>query len=221
MNLNKFKFGILLIGLVSCLGSLRAQTIAEHFLAIPNRYFSTLKEFTQRPFTQETKMQIIDMNDSSGYIDFQIERKSGYMSFVTKGDGENRYVELALWNLGDDKLLIMTISVIANCTEYTKDVFIFQIKQNKLFDLTSQLLPRIQLNDFFNYSKFHEGDLKNLQVQGIKWNWELPRIGRSIRIIAPSYDCDTVLLPPAKLHYEVLPLTTHKRLSPKIISNEE
>jgi len=200
---------------------INAQSIDEYFINIPDVYFESLSKFNEKPFTKKTRKQIVEMDAASGFIDFQIERKNGYISFITNGDGENRGVELAIWNVGKDKLMVLCINVNANCTDYTKDVFVFKIRNLELIDISANILPNIRLDDF-GYSKLLNKDIiKILNDQNIKWNWELPRIGKKIRIIAPSYDCGNDFLPLAEQHFEIIPQSIHDKFKVKIINHDE
>lgn len=118
--------------------------------------------------------------------DVVMDTKNGFIKIDSNGDGEGAVFTMAVWNCADGtKLAGVAIEVWTNVANDTPVVTFWRVKDDKLTEVTKDILPDLTLASFYDTRL---DVVKKAQQDGFRWWWKLPQKGTTISVIAPSLE---------------------------------
>ncbi|HSJ04669.1 MAG: hypothetical protein ACAI34_09430, partial [Verrucomicrobium sp.] len=184
-----------LAGLIFMLGGigLRAQTVADFFLLLPDAPLARWGEI-QTPLTVDLRKRLVSAEakvqekarTEAMIREMSVDPKNGYLTFVSPGDGEGMNVYMTYWREKKKKDGPCVIAVVTDkwsaATHTSCGVYFYRWTPESpktLEDVSAQYLPALHAGNFYETTK-EAADLA--EKAGLRWIWELPQKGTTIRI---------------------------------------
>ncbi|MCW3170053.1 hypothetical protein OMO38_16125 [Chryseobacterium sp. 09-1422] len=178
---------LLIIIVVSSIGILNAQTMANIFCNMPSEYTDNLSVLERKELVKTKTFT----NDDISYT-LKIDEKNGYLrleQYYTEGQSGYQIFEMAYWSLENKKLVALSSVGGSNGGFFQNNFKLFEHKNNVLTELKTGYLKSYSSNfDVFMNSLVREFTNKNVKQSVIddliyaQFTIELPKNGRDLLI---------------------------------------